>query len=478
MSTPDHHEPEIHTDGVRPGDAVATDPAVTDAPPTTTGAARPTEADARAAAAAQQDVLDRLLAVADLLDSTGDELRARARLGDRILRDEAVEPSAALSPATFEDAEADIRAATSGKHGLLSRSIELDADALVVRATVLTYRWIEELQDLAYRTLGSVAGRAIGYLAPEVELGGAIVSAGLIETDSLDRDGLASYLGELAEQNPDLLHHVTTGGGGLLESLQMRSLLTASFLAGERGPAAGRRGLAAVGAVPFTADAGEAFRDVAAGLGEEAAVEPEAPEVVSDDAPPRSIADLMTTLSGVDRPVRIQQVADHRFIAYLPGHSRASDRLRIVDGDTDGYGARVVTALEQAVGDDEGATVMLVGAAHGGLTATEVAAASPSPRFVIDQVVTAGAPGAQVPVVPTSTRVLSLEDRTDPVALLGSLVNQGVSNRVTVVFDGETVRREGGSDMYVAGGRAADASSHPALRAEIDRLVELGYLTR
>ena len=56
---------------------------------------------------------------------------------------------------------------------------------------------------------------------------------------------------------------------------------------------------------------------------------------------------------------------------------------------------------------------------------------------MIDQVVTAGAPSAHVPRIPETTRVLSLEDRSDPVALLGSLVNAGAANRVTVVFDGD-----------------------------------------
>ena len=154
--------------------------------------------------------------------------------------------SAELSPATFAQAEEDIRAATTGKQGLLTRSVELDADALVVRATVLTYRWIDELQDAAYKTLGSIAGRAIGYLAPEVALGGAIVSAGLIETDALDRDGVTSYLNELAESNPELMDHMA-GVGGLLDGLQMRSLLTAGVMSTDQGAAAARGGLRAIG---------------------------------------------------------------------------------------------------------------------------------------------------------------------------------------------------------------------------------------
>ena len=39
--------------------------------------------------------------------------------------------TAELAPASHARAEEDIRAATTGKHGLLTRSIELDADALV-----------------------------------------------------------------------------------------------------------------------------------------------------------------------------------------------------------------------------------------------------------------------------------------------------------------------------------------------------------
>lgn len=437
------------------------------------------EADARAATAALEEKYDRMLALADLFDATGDEMRARARLGHRVLADEAVADSAALSPRTFETAESDIRAATTGKHGLLTRSIELDADALVVRATVLTYRWIDELQDVAYRTLGSIAGRAIGYLAPEVALGGAIVSAGLIETDALDRDGLASYLGELAEQNPELLDHVSTGGGGLLESLQMRSLLTAGVLAGESGTAAARGGLEALGAAPFAADTSSAFRDIAVGVTELL------PEVEDGEAPaetglsvPRSIEDLMTVLASVTGRVQVQRVRDSRYIAYLPGPdgNGGGRRLRLVGGDHTAYEREVVAAIEKAVGTDVDAKVMLVGSAQGGITAAEVAAAADSDVFDIEQVVTAGSPSAQVPRIPEHTRVLSLEDRTDPVALLGSLINQGLANRVTVVFDGDEATRQGATDLYVAGGRAADAAQHPALRAEIARITELGYL--
>ena len=270
----------------------------------------------------RSDRYDQLLALADVFDRSGDELRAMTGLGAEILRDDAVADSAALSSASHARAEEDIRAATTGKNGLLSRSIELDADALVVRATVLTYQWIDELRVVAYDTLGAVAGRAIGYLAPTVALGGAIVTAGLIETDALDRDGLATYLSELATTNPELLDHVVSGGGGLLDGLQMRSALTSGLVSGESGRRAARGGLRALGVDPMRQDSAAALRDVAGGL--LADPRPAVDEAPMVEAPrvPTSLADLMATLESLGSRVLVQRTRPGRYIAYV-GHPPA-----------------------------------------------------------------------------------------------------------------------------------------------------------
>lgn len=417
------------------------------------------------------DKYDQMMRLADLFDSTGSDLRARSQLGPRTLGDPDVAPSAELSPRTFERFESAVRAATTGKLGLQTRSVELDADALVVRATVLTYRWIDELQDAAYRTLGSIAGRAIGYLAPQVALGGAIVSAGLIETDSLDRDDVAAYLNDLAENNPGLMDHFTHGGGGLLESLQMRSLLTAGVLAGDEGPTAARGGLRAAGVAAMPVEAGAALRDAAAALAHRHA---DAVAVTTEDgvAPPAGVEELMHELLQTRQRVRVQRLSSGRYLAYLPGPYVGPGRLRLVGGDHRGYTGEVVDALEHAVAGDDDARVMLVGSAQGGVAAAQVAAAGESTAYTIEQVVTAGSPSSQVPRIPESIQVLSLEDRADPVALLGSLINAGVTNRTTVVFDGS----ESPDGVYLAGGRAADRAGHPELRAAIDRMRRLGYL--
>ncbi len=409
-----------------------------------------------------------MLALAELFDRSGEELRARAQLGPEILTDPGVAESAPLGATTWTEAEDQVRHATTGRRGLLTRSVELDADALVVRATVLTYRWIDELADAAYRTLGSIAGRAVGYLAPEVALGGAIVQAGLIETDTLDREGVATYLNELAENNPEFLEHISSGGG-LLDGLQMRSLLTAGVLASDAGPMAARGGLRAIGAVPLGTDTRSALRDAAGTL--VPAEETADPVAARGPERPASLADLVGGALGAG-PVATTQVAPHRYVVWLGGPSRpGSGPLRLVGGDVTRYLRQVRASLDELVSTDPEARVMLVGTGQGGTVAAEIAA-SPGGRPPVDQVVTAGSPAALAPRIPEETRVLSLEDRSDPVALLGSLMSADVTNRVTVVFHTDGF----GPEAYLAGAAEADASGHPGLVAELDRLRELDYL--
>lgn len=433
---------------------------------------------------------DEMLALAALLDGAGAELRAHAALAGRVLADPDVTGTAVLAPRTWAEAETGVRAVSDVGRGHLARSRELEADALVLRATVLTYRWIDELQQAAYDTLGTVAGRAVGYLAPQVELGGAVIAAGVIETDALDRDGVAAYLGELAEAVPDLMEHLTSGGGGLLDALALRSLLTVGALGDEGAAPLASVGLRALGIEPFPVGLGPALRDAAGGLAPDDATSappagvPAAPDRLGAELhpAPSSLAALLGELAAVTAPVAVRRVGPDRFVAYLagpdvaPGRRAAGSHLRLVGGDSSTYADDVVAAVEAAVGPGGSGRVMLVGSGAGGAVAVEIAAAgSVSERFVVDQVVTVDAPSAHVPRVPEGVRVLSLEDRSDPVALLGALVNAGAANRVTVLHDGDPSDPDG---PLVAAGRAADRSGHPDLLRELDRVVDLGYLSR
>ncbi|MGH3351913.1 MAG: hypothetical protein ACRDPS_14695 [Nocardioides sp.] len=417
--------------------------------------------------AAPDDKYDQILGLASSIGEAGSQLRDWAELGAEILRDEDVTSSAELAPRTWEPAEEEIRNATAEKGGLLGLGKELDADALSVRATVQTYRWIDDLQAAARRNLGTIAANALDYLAPEVELGGSLLSAGLIETDSLDREGVTAYLGELAKGHPELMDHIATGGG-LLESLELRSLLTADFPRGADAEAATAGALRAAGIDTFAADAGHALRDVGGALVGSA----------DDNAPtggtatvgtPHTVEELIRNLEATETSVAVHEVTAGRYIAYLPGPYAGSRRLRLVSGDLSDYITAASRAIEEAVAADS--HVMLVGAAAGGTAAVAIATTAGA-AYVVDQVVTVGAPGAAAPRVPETTRVLSLEDRSDPVALLGGLINAGVGHRFTVVYDGTAAE----DSHYVAGGRAADNADHDELRDEIGRIRSLGYL--
>ena len=188
--------------------------------------------------------------------------------------------------------------------------------------------------------------------------------------------------------------------------------------------------------------------------------------------PPSGVSELLRRLDEASHSVAVERLPSGRFIAYLPGPHVGLARLRLVSGDHRTYATEVVKALNLATGAEPDARVMLVGRAQGGVAATQIAAHPVSRSFTVEQVVTAGSPSSQVPRIPDDTQVLSLEDRADPIALLGSLINADTTNRLTVVFDAPDAPH----GVYVAGGRLVDRSGQPELRAAVARLRRLGYL--
>ncbi|WP_370240645.1 hypothetical protein [Aeromicrobium sp.] len=431
---------------------------------------------------------EQMLRLADLFDDAGDRLRRQAAHGARVLDDADVAATAAYAPRTWAEAEEALRSLATGRDGLLGRSVELDADALVLRATVLTYRWIEDLHDSASRTLGAVAGRAIGYLAPRVELGGSLVAAGLVETDAVERDDVAGYLGELAEADAELMEHLTTGGG-LVESLQVRALLTPRLPVDDAFAAAARGGRAALGLDPTDASWAAALRDVGPepDQNHEDVDASACPVEADDDAAPADLAELLQLLDAGAGPaggVRVRWVAPRRAVVLLddvapPRPARGGLRL-VGAGGAGALEDAALGALARAVAERGGPVhVMLVGRGTAGEVALRVAArASSAPGgvegvegleglegLVVDQVVTAEAPAVQLPALPPGLRVLSLERRSDPVALLNALVNARADERLTLVYD-----------TAASGARTADRTDHPAVRALLERWRRWGYL--
>ena len=121
---------------------------------------------------------------------------------------------------------------------------------------------------------------------------------------------------------------------------------------------------------------------------------------------------------------------------------------------------------------------MLVGSAQGGVAAAEIAAAAGGASFTVDQVVTAGAPSAQVPTLPERHphAVAGGPRRPRGPARLPRLAPApptgwwSCSTPAASPGDGEP------EPAYVLGGRAADHASNADLRAEISRIQGLGYL--
>lgn len=190
------------------------------------------------------------------------------------------------------------------------------------------------------------------------------------------------------------------------------------------------------------------------------------------------LSDLVSALFATTRAVTVDRVGPSAYVVHLPGPRGVSGvQLRAVGAAQLTYTERVVRAIESSVrlNRDAPARVLLVAHDEGGAVALDVAAMAESDLFDVDRIVTVGAAGAFVPRVPSQARMLCLEERTDLGALLGSVVNAGAGNRLTVVFDGTGT--SGPAERYVAGARLADASDHPDVVRAIEDLRELGYVS-
>ncbi|WGL52743.1 hypothetical protein P5P86_02705 [Nocardioides sp. BP30] len=213
--------------------------------------------------------------------------------------------------------------------------------------------------------------------------------------------------------------------------------------------------------------------------------------VPASDRAPRDIVDLVEhlgELSGTDPAldgvVEVQTlVADdgaRRHVVYLPGTDDMDplssddqvrdmhENLRLLAGQSTAYGAGVLAAMH-AAGIRPGEQVLLVGHSQGGMEA--VALASHASPYRVSDVVTLGAPTAQVHHYPPGVHVLSLEHEGD---LVPQLAGQGSASaqHVTVRFDSgvQGVVANHSLEHYTAGAAAVDASADPDVVAARDEL--------
>lgn len=422
-------------------------------------------------------------------DAAGDHMRARAGDDALVLVDPDLLESAPLSPRTFAEVEGSLIAASAGAHGALELSIACQADAVLVRATVTAFEECDRFVASAFDALDYAVGREVGYAAPAITLLGLTVAGSWQRLPPESRRRLEGEVEEWADDHPGVLQHGVAASGGLLDGMLVGTPL------------------ALLGLGRFHPTVADAAGDLA-GL-----YPPEGPPVVRPrpdlavrlgGTQPTDVADLMrhltetNDLSPPDRAgdqgtieVQTLQGPDGyvRHIVYLPGTDDLATTpwqaggdardlpadLRVISGADTTYAEGIRRAMAEAgIGPHD--PVLLVGHSLGGMEAASLLAHGSG--FDVTHVVTAGSPIAGIHDYPAGSHVLSLENRDDLVPLLDGHDNADSVAQVTVRFDDHETSIAGNHDLrhYVDGATAADVSTDPSIREQLDSLRSHGFL--
>ncbi|GAB3245769.1 hypothetical protein [Nocardioides dilutus] len=412
--------------------------------------------------------------LADTYDSAGDRLRAMARTGGRTLVDDDLLESSILSPGTAILAEAAVVAATTGPDGLLVECTAWEADAVAIRGSVAFFESADDARHDAFEVIDYLLGRQLGMA---LALGAPALVAGLPIAVAMGGEGLVDGLEDLVTDNPLLVQHVVNGGGGLLAGFTGGLLPTFT-----------------------TNQAADVLEDLY----------PDGDPVVelletTSGHQPSSVEDLLDHLaeiaalsqgadSAANGTIEVQTVTTVGgqvvHIVNLPGTddlltlpTTADDDVRdlgtnlgLIAGEVDDYQQGILQAMAEAgIGADE--PVLIVGHSQGGMEAVAIAAGDSG--YTVTDVVTAGSPTAQVGGYPAGLNVLSIEQHGDLVPQLDGEPNPPSVEQTTVVVDAEPgpgIEAHHDYDVYVEGGAAVDASTHPSVVTSVGSLHEHGFL--
>ncbi|MDR1998365.1 MAG: hypothetical protein LBQ06_00255 [Frankiaceae bacterium] len=226
-------------------------------------------------------------------------------------------------------------------------------------------------------------------------------------------------------------------------------------------------------------------------IAREAAARPQIEQVgePADARAPRSVAELAERVArlgsnGANTAIEIVTGPDgaRRAIVYLRGTTRW-DSGSADPTDLDGnivalagcptvYGRGVVEAM-RAAGIDSSMPVLLVGHSQGGMVAANLTRElAESGEFAVTDLLTFGAPFAQMDhPVAAGVQLIALENRSDVTPDLDGRRNSRAAGSITVTFDdGDVNLAAHDMDGYRAGAAALDASRSAAALAVTARL--------
>ena len=202
------------------------------------------------------------------------------------------------------------------------------------------------------------------------------------------------------------------------------------------------------------------------------------------NTPPRSLRDVIAGLVLRDRAkhgaidVRFVQRPDgtRTVIVDVPGleeavalaasHDVASlaTCARAVDGSPTAYEDGIIKAMKLA-GVTRSDHVMLVGHSLGGMIAVNASKTLTGKGYQVTHVMTIGSPiGRTVGSLPSSVRVLAVENTSDRVPDLDLRSNPRKRNIATVTFDRSTDGTHDSRRVYLPGVAALEADGDPAVR--------------